>query len=42
MSEPNTVDTSTDCPLCGRSISERSGSLVDGGGCPFCRSGNDE
>ncbi|MFC6863291.1 hypothetical protein ACFQGE_07435 [Halomicroarcula sp. GCM10025817] len=42
MSGPSTVDTSTTCQQCGRSISERSAALVDDNGCPFCREGEGE
>ncbi len=42
MNGPNTVDTSEDCPTCGRSISTQSQALLDDDGCPFCRGGKDD
>jgi hypothetical protein len=36
MTEPNTVDTSEECPNCGRSISADSQALLDDA-CLFCR-----
>jgi len=41
-SGPNTVNTSVECPTCGRCISSRSAELVDSDGCPFCRDPDEE